>query len=325
MNRQSISHKFKMTHMHNSSLSISVKPVLFAALAVSLSGCSTLWNIDEDAPPSPPIREVRQIIIPADLNLIRPAVNPYTAAIAAAQQVAQPVGQPVPTADSVSIPAVDQVNEQPKSVQAIRSAKENTLFAPYFPTEQESKAPLKWETQPAYAFPWISGAEPSRVNEETVLGSGDRMIGRFFAQISYEKNIPLTQVVEQAPPVAIVKESPGKNANGTVLKYLKNKIFNALGASSVKEVQVANDEAKPVQTFVQCEGATCLDAARDALVTDAKAKNWEMLLNRRVSMHQSFQFKKNDRIILIEVSSNGKKMLDVEYALLPTQIFSFEK
>jgi hypothetical protein len=71
---------------------------------------------------------------------------------------------------------------------------------------------------------------------------------------------------------------------------------------------------------LQCEGgATCLDSARDALVEDAKAKGWVMLLSRRVSLHNSFQFSRGERVIWIELNSNGKRDLDIEYTLLPIQ------
>ena len=78
----------------------------------------------------------------------------------------------------------------------------------------------------------------------------------------------------------------------------------------------------PVVTkrMIQCDGgATCLDVARDELVEDAKAKGWEMLLSRRVSLHNSFQFKRGQRVVWIELNSNGKRDLDIEYTLLPVQ------
>lgn len=46
---------------------------------------------------------------------------------------------------------------------------------------------------------------------------------------------------------------------------------------------------------------------------------WQMLLNRRVSMHQSFQFSRSGRVIWIELNSNGKKDLSIEYSLMPKQ------
>ena len=74
-----------------------------------------------------------------------------------------------------------------------------------------------------------------------------------------------------------------------------------------------------VGSSIDCDGVTCLDAARDALVADAGIKGWQMLLNRRVSMHQSFQFSRSGRVIWIELNSNGKKDLSIDYSLMPKQ------
>jgi hypothetical protein len=76
---------------------------------------------------------------------------------------------------------------------------------------------------------------------------------------------------------------------------------------------------KNISKKVICESVTCLDAARDALVEDAQVKGWEMLLNRRVSMHQSFQVARNGRVIWIEVNLTNPKELYIEYSLMPLQ------
>ena len=68
-----------------------------------------------------------------------------------------------------------------------------------------------------------------------------------------------------------------------------------------------------------CESVTCLDAARDALVDDAKVKGWEMLLNRRVSMNQSFQFIRQGRVVWIELNLVTPRELAIEYSLMPEQ------
>ncbi len=266
-----------------------------------------MWLIDEDAPPPPPLKEVRQLKIPADLHAVRPALNPYTAAIVAAQP-APPAQANVPATLGVIATPVLPAAATPKAV-------EPRLFAPYYPTEAETKYPEKWETQPQYPFPWIMGATPSRVNEETVLGSGDRMMGRLFARVSYEKLIPVTgEPMLEMPVKPVVMPPAPEQENSSFLSKIKKTI---MGESSPPSAPAAT--AKAVQKFVVCEAATCLDAARDALMADAKMKGWELLLSRRVSLHQSFQFRKNDRITLIEIDSDGKKVLDIEYGLLPTQ------
>jgi hypothetical protein len=278
-----------------------------------LSACSSLWSIDEDAPPPPPIREVRQLKIPADLSVVRPAANPYTAAILATQTApAQANGSAVATLaklpESSAVVATKPIDAKP--------AKESLLFAPYFPSEPENKLPQKWETKPSYGFPWINGAEPNRVNQETLLGSGDRMTGRVFAIVNYDKNIPLQQEYKPVATESVGKQDAVIPKNEGIYSKVKRTLF---GADKKPEVIAKPEPYKPAQQFVQCDGATCLDAARNALVADAKIKNWEILLNRRVSLHQSFQFRKNDRIVLVEITSDGKKKIDVEYGLLPAQ------
>ena len=62
-----------------------------------------------------------------------------------------------------------------------------------------------------------------------------------------------------------------------------------------------------------------LDAARDALVDDAKVKGWDMLLNRRVSMNQSFQFIRQGRVVWIELNLVTPRELAIEYSLMPEQ------
>jgi hypothetical protein len=302
-----ITQMIQMKHRSSTSL---IKPIFFAMTPLILSGCSSLWSIDEEAPPPPPIKAVRQLQIPADLRVMRPALSPYTAALVAAQPTVTPPASNTPAA--VPAPLTEPA--------PVTKTAEPLLFAPYFPTKVETKYPETWDTQPQYPFPWVMGASPSRVNEETVLGSGDRMMGRLFARVSYEKLIPVAgepMLDMQAKPEVIPPE-PEQGKAGFLSKLKKT----VMGESKAPKAPKAPEPPAPVMLLprsVVCEGATCLDAARDALMFDAKIKGWELLLSRRVSLHQSFQFRKNDRITLVEVHSDGKKTLDIEYGLLPTQ------
>ena len=315
--------------------------IICMASVVFLFGCASLWDINEDVPPPPPIREVRVLNIPSGLSATRPAANPDTAAIAATQKAVATTPNLVPVATANVAPPsratpipVDPVKpaesiplDDKATTSVVPVSNEPLLFAPYFPTEVETKLPAKWETNPVYGFPWVQGAEPSRINEEIVMGSGDQMIARLFAQVSYQKNIPLTNVKAQVkPPAVTFKFEEPLVKEESLISAIKRKMTSAPKKAAPKQAVpkqtepiVKTEPPQELQQFVICDGATCLDAARDALVADAKAKNWEMLMNRRVSLHQSFQFRKNDRIVLIEVSSDGKKKLDIEYGLLPAQ------
>ena len=71
---------------------------------------------------------------------------------------------------------------------------------------------------------------------------------------------------------------------------------------------------------MSCNDVTCLDIARDMLVDDARSKGWNMIFNRRVSMHQSYQFSREGRLIGIEVHSTGGRLLTIEYNLMPAQL-----
>lgn len=285
---------------------------LYASLALSavsltlIPGCSSLWNIDEDAPPPPPIREVRELKIPADLAVVRPVADPYTSAIVAAQAnaAAELAARQQPAPAEVIV----VTESQP---QRSREGNNPKLFAPYFPSEAESNSPKQWQNKPDYAFPWIEGAEPTRVNEETVFGAGTRVLGRLFALVSYENNIPVTAQLG-APDDGADKASQSEESMG-FFEALKKKFLGATANAN------GSDGNNASSLFVQCEAVTCLDAARDALVADAANKRWELLMSRRVGLHQSFQFMRDDRIALIEISSDGKKRLDLEYALVPVQ------
>ena len=185
------------------------------------------------------------------------------------------------------------------------------LFAPYIPTLREGESPRRWQKQPVYDFPWIPGSSPTRINEETVVGFGEQMLGRLYARAAFaEKGGALPPVTEtvQAKPLPTQAASNKKSAKN-------NKTAEAAPAT-VTPVPPHGAAKKTLQ----CEGgATCLDLARDALVEDAKAKGWEMLLSRRVSLHNSFQFSRGERVVWIELNSNGKRELDIEYTLLPIQ------
>ena len=185
------------------------------------------------------------------------------------------------------------------------------LFAPYIPTLREGEPPRRWQTQPAYDFPWVPGSIPTRINEETVVGFGEQMLGRLYAHAAFAEKagalpaVTDTVQVKPLPATTQANKKPAKNA---------------------KTPEVAPATVTPVappaslKKSLQCEGgATCLDSARDALVEDAKAKGWVMLLSRRVSLHNSFQFSRGERVIWIELNSNGKRDLDIEYTLLPIQ------
>jgi hypothetical protein len=287
----------------------------FVLMGAALSGCTTLLNMDDDTPPPPTPREVRQLSIPKDLAGNRPARVPLTPEAINAQQVLVP---PAPVAlMAPPVPALP-VTPAPEPVKEPETRANPMLFAPYVPSVKEGSVPNKWQKQPVYDFPWIPGAEPTRVNEETVVGAGEQMLGRLYAKISFDhKPEPLTAATP-TEPAPVNKEPPSskdtkKNRKGRVTDAELNAPFPPIAPAEMKK----DLPLKPRK--VVCESVTCLDAARDALVDDAKLKGWEMLLNRRVSMHQSFQFARSGRVIWIELNLTAPKELSIEYSLMPEQ------
>lgn len=268
------------------------------AMAALTSACSSLLSVDDDTPLPPSPREVRQLSIPRDLAGNRPERSPITPEVINAQR---PVTPPVVMAQIVPNQEVQKELEPPIN---------KMLFAPYLPSVKEGVVPNKWQKQPVYDFPWIPSAEPTRVNEETVVGAGEKMLGRLYAKVSYEnkpeppKPLEVEVVKPVEPPVAAKDNKKNK----------KNKVNEAeLNANPPIEIKAE----KPKKPQPVCESVTCLDTARDALVEDARVKGWEMLLNRRVSMHQSFQFSRNGRVIWIELNVTSPKELSIEYSLMP--------
>ena len=281
-----------------------------------VSGCSSLVSIDDDLPPPPTSpREARQLRIPADLASTKIDRNPSPAPATNLVQLPKPVINEPATATTSSGPAPVVVSNQPSSAPSIApesSAKApGVFFAPYIPFLKEGSAPAVWQKNPAYDFPWIPGAEPTRVNEETVVGAGEQMLGRLYARKSYARDTEVVKLQEEQI-VGLEKD------DGSDKKNKKNK--NNKPISLEPELRKDSLKSKPnAELGVRCEGVTCLDAARDALVADAESKGWQMLLNRRVSLHQSFQFGRFGRVIWIELNSDGQRELNIEYSLMPRQ------
>lgn len=181
------------------------------------------------------------------------------------------------------------------------------------PTSSESQPPKTWVVDPSHDFPWIAGAQPTRVNEETTVGTGARMFGRLFARVEFGTGAIAPPV---QPPVEVVAAAAKQHKTGNALsRWFKSE-------PKQPEPVVVPVAAPPMPLHaagIRCAGATCLDMARDMLLKDAERKGWKVLLNRRVSLHQSFQFQRNDRVMWVEVNSSGQNQLDIEYALLPAQ------
>lgn len=277
--------------------------LLAGASLLFLSGCSFLRLSDNDVPAPPPVqRQARLLQVPDDLRLPR---EPVLRSVFPANVVPLVASIPTPPAPVTIAPvpglsAVSQSNRM--------------LFAPYVPTSKESLPPQSWEVDPKHDFPWIAGAQPARVNEETTVGVGARMFGRLFAQVEFG-SAGASQAVN--PPA--LAEPPA----ATVAKT-GNFISRWFRSDADQKTVLAMPVLKPPMSLphasrVTCASTTCLDAARDMLIQDSQAKGWKTLLNRRVSFHQSFQFQREDRVIWVEVTSTGKNVLQLEYSLLPVQ------
>lgn len=295
----------------NANTSLTTKATLYLASCSLMTACGSLVSLDDDVPAPPVPREARQLRIPADLASNKPDRSPITAAIATTQRAAVAAETPPPSPAVVSPPSI--VPLAPGSTEVAAKSTE-MLFAPYIPSIKEGVAPNTWQKNPVYDFPWIPGAEPTRVNEETVVGAGEQMLGRLYAVKSYVKPVAAIKPVESKPDPVLKEEVPEK-------KSKRSKATKAVSLDSeVKKPSSETEKSKsPVESAIDCDGVTCLDAARDALVADAGIKGWQMLLNRRVSMHQSFQFSRSGRVIWIELNSDGKKDLSIEYSLMPKQ------
>ena len=290
-----------------------------------LTACSSLLGADDDdnsiygtvkLPPRINEPLVNRVPVPVSLRTNEAPVSLNNPAPAVeAQNTPKPVSlevsQPAPAAVAAKAPPAAPPANPPKAVMPPAdetAAALPMLFAPYISTLREGELPRRWQKQPSYDFPWIPGALPTRTNEETVVGYGEQMLGRLYAHASFADLVaPAPAITEsvQVKPLAPAKDKKaGKNAKNT----------EAAETAPVVEKSVSNKK------LLQCEGgATCLDAARDVLVEDAKAKGWEMLLSRRVSLHNSFQFSRGERVIWVELNSNGKRDMDIEYTLLPLQ------
>jgi hypothetical protein len=278
---------------------------LSSVVVLSMSGCS-LWSPfgSSDALPPPVVsKQPRLLQVPDDLRLQKPA-----AAAAPPMAVAQApaVAPPVVPASASAAQAVVPVAVAPAEPQKM-------MFAPYLPSSSESLPPKEWEIDPSHDFPWIAGARPTRVNEETIMGTGSRMFGRLFANVEFGTGAiaPPTQ-----PKPEVVAAAAQQHKSGSLLsRWFK---------SQPKEV---NPLVVPVNTNpsslhaagIRCEGVTCLDVARNMLLQDAERKGWKAILNRRVSLHQSFQFRRDDRIVSIEITPDGGGKLKLEYAITPNQ------
>ena len=291
--------------------SMTTKATLYLASCSLVTACGSLVSLDDDVPAPPVPREARQLRIPADLASNKPERSPITAAIATTQKAAVAAETPPAPPALVTPPPIVATATVPTEV-ATKSP--DMLFAPYIPSIKEGAVPNTWQKNPVYDFPWIPGAEPTRVNEETVVGAGEQMLGRLYAVKSYVKPVAEIKTVESKPDPLPKEEAAEKKS-----KRSKNSKAISLDIE-VKKPTVETEKNKPtLENTLDCDGVTCLDAARDALVADAGIKGWQMLLNRRVSMHQSFQFSRFGRVMWIELNSNGKKDLSIEYSLMPKQ------
>lgn len=291
------------------SFRLSVFAMSGGVVCLMLSGCGLYRaaQIDNSVPPPPVVRSPKALDMPPDLRAVppfRPVARTVAASGAAGASMVAPVdaGQSAAVAKQAHVSqAVVREQEPPKA-----------LFAPYFPSSNEKALPSAWVVTPNYDFPWIAGAVPDRVNEETTYGVGSDMFGRLFAKVAFGAE-NLAKSVDSSS--GVVKEDAQKRKLTSVMPR-----WFSSGNTKKNEPSAQGEGPKPAHAAsMVCAAATCLDAARDMLQADAQSKGWKMLLNRRVSLHQSFQFDRNGRVIWIEVDSDGKNGLKIEYALLPMQ------
>ena len=155
--------------------SLTTKATLYLATCSLMTACGSLVSLDDDVPAPPLPREARQLRIPADLATNKPERSPITAAIATTQKAAVAAETPPSPPALVTPPPI--VATAPVAAE-VAAKSQDMLFAPYIPSIKEGAVPNTWQKNPVYDFPWIPGAEPTRVNEETVVGAGEQMLGR---------------------------------------------------------------------------------------------------------------------------------------------------
>lgn len=287
------------------SFRLCVLTVLGGVTSLTLSGCSLYRSAQIEKPVTPAVvRTANALQMPPDLRVM-PAIRPVVSTVAAPSVGSSPMVAQAPAATATNpVPAPQAVAKEQEPAK--------NLFAPYFPSSNEKAAPTAWVVTPNYDFPWIAGALPDRVNEETTYGVGGDMFGRLYAKVAFGTEA-LAKPAEPSPEV--VKVSAVKHKTSSVL----SRWFSSENSKKI-EPAVQRDVPKLAHAAaIMCAAATCLDTAREMLLADAQSKGWKMLLTRRVSLHQSFQFDRNGRVIWIEIDSDGKNGLKIEYALLPVQ------
>lgn len=296
------------------------KIAMCLASGLLLDACSSLVSIDDDVAPPPLPREARQLRIPADLAVNRPDRNPSPGP--AIVQLSKPtLNDTLAPVIASNAPAPVVVNNLPQglgnSPADVNFKSNDIFFAPYIPFLKEGSVPVVWQKNPAYDFPWIPGAVPARVNEETVVGAGEQMLGRLYAKKTYAVETDSLKS-EDVKTISLEKEDISDKKNK------KSKATKAVNLDADNKKDTLKNK-NSTELGISCVGVTCLDAARDALVADAESKGWQMLLNRRVSLHQSFQFSRAGRVIWIELNSDGQKDLNIEYSLMPRQNVASKK
>ena len=91
-------------------------------VAAMTSACSSFLNMEDDTPPPPSPREIRQLSIPRDLAGNRPERSPLTPEVLNAQRQIAPAVPVATMAPAVAVPEAPKESE-PKI--------NNMLFAPY--------------------------------------------------------------------------------------------------------------------------------------------------------------------------------------------------
>ena len=124
----------------------------FVLMGAALTGCSTLLNMEDDTPPPPTPREVRQLTIPKDLAGNRPERLPLTPEAINAQKVFTP---PMPAVVMAPPVAIAPVVTAPEPIKEPEPKVNSMLFAPYVPSVKEGSAPNKWQKQPVVALPCL--------------------------------------------------------------------------------------------------------------------------------------------------------------------------
>jgi len=171
--------------------------------SLTLSGC-TLHQVAQFEEPVTPaaVRSAKELQVPPDLRAtpaLKPVVRPMAEQDLSRASLVPPV--------NASSAAITNLPASQNQAVANGQAPAKVASVAYAQSIPEKSPPTHWEVTPNYDFPWIAGALPDRVNEETTYGVGGEMFGRLFAKVAFGTE---AMAKPPEPPAELLKEAAQK-------------------------------------------------------------------------------------------------------------------